>query len=188
MKVIKGKRVVLRPVTDRDYPLIRKWINAPEIAKYWYGRDKPRMLGWLKQHFRSIASDTNPCQSWLIEVTGIPIGYMYNTCYSDDDGEFTGRVELDILIGDTSKWGKGYGTDALITLMQHVFSEQRAERIFLTPRIINKRAIHVYEKAGFKKEGLLRHFEKFEGEWVDCVMMAILRSEFKKNITTYAKS
>lgn len=178
MKMIKGDRVVLRSVTSRDYPLIRKWINSPEVAKYWYGRDKPRTLEWLRQHFTSIAHDTNPSQSWLIEVEGAPIGYTYNTRYVHDDDEFSGRVELDILIGETAKWGKGFGTDALKTLVKYVFMHLNAERVFLTPRIGNKRAIHVYEKAGFRREGILRHFEKFEGKWVDCVMMSILRSEF----------
>lgn len=186
MQVFKGEKVTLRSITTKDYPAIHSWINHPEVAKYWYGKDKPRTLAWFEQHIRSIANDTNPCQSWMIEVEGTPIGFMYNTQYIHDDGEFTGRVELDILIGDTTRWGKGYGTDALVTLMQYVFSEQRAERIFLTPRIINKRAIHVYEKAGFKKEGVLRHFEKFEGEWVDCIMMSILSDEFKKKSKPYA--
>lgn len=51
--------------------------------------------------------------------------------------------------------------------MEFTPNTQGAERVFLTPRLINPRAIHVYEKVGFKREGVLRHFEKFEGQWIE---------------------
>jgi RimJ/RimL family protein N-acetyltransferase len=89
-------------------------------------------------------------------------------------------VELDIMIGDISQQGKGYGQDALKAMINYAFTQQKAERVFIMPRVTNKRAIHVYEKVGFKKEGVLRHYEKFEGLWIDSLMMAILRDEFKQ--------
>lgn len=90
-----------------------------------------------------------------------------------------GRVELDILIGDKTKRDKGYGSDALKATLNYAFNVQGAERVFIIPRTINPRAIHVYEKVGFKKEGVLRHHEKFEGKWIDSVMMSVLKDEFK---------
>lgn len=177
--LIKGEKVVLRPLHQGDFQILYKWINDPEIMKLWYGRDKPRSKEWVEKHFTSILEEKDPSQCWTIEVEGKPIGYIYNTPEKDGDtGEFNGRIELDILIGEKDEWNKGYGTDALLAMVNHAFSVQKAERVWLTPRSSNPRAIHVYEKVGFKQEGILRHFEKFEGKWINCVMMSLLKDEF----------
>jgi RimJ/RimL family protein N-acetyltransferase len=176
--MIKGKKVILRPVTEKDFTLLHKWINNPAVLGFWYGKDKLRSMKWVKDHFLSIIKNESNSSCWIIEVSGEPIGFMYNTICKDDD-KFTGRVELDILIGDDKKRGKGYGADALKAMIYYAFKVQKAQRVYLTPHIKNVRAIHVYEKVGFKKEGILRSFEKFEGKWIDCVMMSIIKGEFK---------
>lgn len=179
--MIKGKKVTLRPICQEDFPLLYKWINDPEVAKFWYGRDKPRSKDWVKKHFTAIVQGKDKSQCWIIEVLKKPIGFMYNTPEKEAGGTlFSGRIELDIMIGEKSEWGKGYGSDALKAMIRHAFIKQRAERVFIMPRVANTRAIHVYEKAGFKREGILRHYEKFEGKWIDCLMMSILKDEFKK--------
>lgn len=178
--MIQGKKVILRPAKKEDIPFFFTWINNPEIMGYWYGRDKPRTRAWTRKHFLPMIEGKGPSQCWIIEVEDKPIGFIYNTPSKDEDtGRFTGRVELDILIGDREEQGRGHGTDALKTMIAFAFEKQKAERVFLSPRASNQRAIHVYEKVGFKKEGILRHHEKFEGRWIDCLMMAILRDEFK---------
>lgn len=178
--MIKGKKVTLRPIQRKDFPFFHKWFNDPEVLAFWYGQDKPRSTDWIKKHFEPIINGKRASKGWIIEVRGKPIGYMYNTLEKNDEGEFTGRVEVDILIGEKNEWGKGYGTDALRAMIGYAFEKQKAERVFLMPRVDNKRAIHVYEKVGFKKEGIMRHFEKFEGRWIDSLMMSILKDEFKK--------
>lgn len=163
-----------------DFGVIYKWLNDPEVMQYWYGCDKPRSKEWIKKHYTPAIKGLKDWAYWMIELDGKPIGYICNTTERNDEGEFFGKVELDILIGDKSKWELGLGSDALKAMINYAFKTQQAERVFLVPRVINKRAIHVYEKVGFKKEGILRHNEKFEGKWVDNVIMSILREEFEK--------
>lgn len=176
--IIKGKKVILRPMKEDDFKLLFEWFNDPKVMQFWYGRDKPRSKHWIKTHFVPSIKGLRDWTYWIIEFEKQPIGYMCNTAVKDDDGKILGRVEIDILIGDKTKWGQGFGSDALKAMLNYVFKKQEAERAFLTPRLANKRAIHVYKKAGFKKEGILRHYEKFEGKWVDNVIMSILREEF----------
>jgi len=179
--MLKSKKVILRKIKQKDLPLLYQWINDPEIAKFWYGRDKPRSKDWVKKHFTSMIEGKSESQCFIIEVQNRPIGFMYNTPHKEDDGPgFSGRIELDIMIGEKDEWRKGYGTDALRTMIDYAFNKQKAERVYIIPRVSNTRAIHLYGKVGFKKEGILRHYEKFEGKWIDCLMMAILKREFKK--------
>lgn len=113
------------------------------------------------------------------QVAHFWFGVVFNTFETNDDNEFSGRVEIDIMIGDSDQWGKGYGADALNTMVRYCFDNLKAERVYLIPRNNNPRAVHVYEKVGFKKEGILRHWEKFEGEWIDGVIMAIIKEDYK---------
>jgi len=159
--MIKGKKVILRPVRKIDFPLLHKWINDPEIARFWYGQDKPRSQEWIEKHFTPMVEGKSESSCWIIEAEKA-LGFMYNTPQKEDDGEeFSGRVELDIMIGDSGEQGKGYGTDALRTMINYAFKKQKAERVFIMPRSNNKRAIHVYEKAGFKVEGTRENFNWF---------------------------
>lgn len=179
--MIKGKKVVLRKVKQKDLPLLYQWINDPEVAKFWYGRDKPRSRQWVKKHFTPMVQGKSESQCWMIELNKRPTGFMYNTPQKEDDGPgFSGRIELDIMIGEKNQWGKGYGSDAMRVMLEFAFSKQKAERVYVLARTSNTRAINFYEKIGFQKEGILRHFEKFEGKWTDSLMMAILKSEFEK--------
>ncbi|PIS09250.1 hypothetical protein COT75_02505 [Candidatus Beckwithbacteria bacterium CG10_big_fil_rev_8_21_14_0_10_34_10] len=178
--MIKGKKVVLRPINKQDFPILHQWINNPAVVSFWYGKDKLRSKKWVKDHFDVIIKGRTNSSCWMVEVKGQPIGFIYNNVNKDDDKKFIGRVELDILIGEDNQWGKGYGTDALKAMIKYAFEIQRAQRVYLTPHIKNIRAIHVYQKVGFKKEGVLRHFEKFEGQWIDCLMMSIIKKEYEK--------
>jgi RimJ/RimL family protein N-acetyltransferase len=51
--------------------------------------------------------------------------------------------------------------------------------VWIEARANNPRAVRAYEKVGFKKEGLLREEDYFDGRFVDCVRFGILKKEFK---------
>jgi RimJ/RimL family protein N-acetyltransferase len=74
--------------------------------------------------------------------------------------------------------GKGYGYDALVTVCRWAFDHLNLHRIELSADPHNTPALHIYEKCGFKREGLRReqHFEN--GSWHDEVVMGLLRSDF----------
>jgi len=71
--------------------------------------------------------------------------------------------------------GKGHG----ISMMQEIIELGKnwgLARIELSTAITNEKAIHLYEKIGFEKEGLLRKYTwlKSEGRFIDEVMMSYL--------------
>jgi len=180
MKTIQGDKVKLRPIHKDDVEILHKWINAPEVAGFWYGRDKPRSLNWVRKHFEKIIKGKDKSECWMIELESRPIGFMYNTLASDEEGNSKRRVELDIMIGEKKEWRKGFATDALRVMIKYAFEVQKAGRVFLTPLVRNKKAIDLYKKIGFKEEGVLRYFEEFEGKWEDFLMMSIIRPEYRR--------
>ena len=88
------------------------------------------------------------------------------------------KVELDIIIGPQTNLSKGLGTDALKTLMEHLFNSFDINKIIISARANNPRAIKAYQKVGFKKEGLLKEENYFKGEFVDYVIFGLLKRDF----------
>ena len=75
-------------------------------------------------------------------------------------GVFVGNIEFFNRKEDEAEWGivmttgmqnKGYGREATLRSIEYGFSEAGLRRIYLTVFVDNPRAIHVYEKCGFKE-------------------------------------
>jgi L-phenylalanine/L-methionine N-acetyltransferase len=71
--------------------------------------------------------------------------------------------------------GKGFGNEMLEEILD-LAQKRGFLRIELSTATINEKAIHLYEKMGFQKEGVLRNFcfLKSENRFLDEVMMAYL--------------
>jgi len=83
-----------------------------------------------------------------------------------------GEAELGIMIGNRDYWDRGYGTDAVTTLLNHIFSQTTFNRIHLKTLETNIRAHKCFEKCGFAPCGHLlkdgHHFllmEIFHHQW-----------------------
>ena len=71
--------------------------------------------------------------------------------------------------------GQGIGTALLKTLLDLADNWLMLERVELTVFADNHRAIHLYEKLGFEKEGLKRMTVIRNGQYADEYLMARLR-------------
>lgn len=76
--------------------------------------------------------------------------------------------------------GKGYGSAMMNEIIQYA-TQQRFLRIELSVSVTNLKAQHLYEKAGFEREGILRKYTYLQSEnkMVDEVMMAWLSEKIK---------
>ena len=77
-----------------------------------------------------------------------------------DTREFIGNIEFFNRTFDAAEWGivittkmqnKGYGKEALMRSVEYGFNELGLNSIFLSVYADNPRAVHVYEKCGFKE-------------------------------------
>mgnify|MGYP001821793565 FL=1 len=75
---------------------------------------------------------------------------------------------------------RGVGTEATRLLVMYVFDQiavPAVNRISLELYDFNPRAIAVYEKIGFVREGVLRQALFWDGEYHDAILMSMLRSD-----------
>jgi RimJ/RimL family protein N-acetyltransferase len=83
-------------------------------------------------------------------------------------------------IGERDAWGQGYGTEALHLALHYAFDELNLHRITLTVIAYNERAIALYERAGFQREGIFREFGQRDGTRYDMYLYGLLRPEWEK--------
>jgi RimJ/RimL family protein N-acetyltransferase len=109
------------------------------------------------------------------------------------EGRFVGEVvlnELDranqrsgfrISLAGPAVFGQGYGTEATRLLLAHAFDAMELHRVELEVYPFNPRAIRVYEKVGFRREGLRRESLFWEGAWFDAIQMGMLAGELVRS-------
>lgn len=175
---IKGEKIILIPIKPEEKDEFYKLATQTEGSKFWYG-ERGRVKetkenffqDWNDGYFDIVLPEKGQC-FWIV-VDEARIGQVN---YNEIDLK-NKKVEMDIIIGSEEKMGKGYGTDALKTLIKYLFDNFDINKIWIEARTNNPRAIKAYEKAGFKKEGLLRKEDYFEESFVDRVRFGILRNE-----------
>jgi len=81
-----------------------------------------------------------------------------------------GEAELGIMIGDRNYWDKGYGTNAIATLLNYIFQNTKLNRIYLKTLGSNTRAQKCFKKCGFT---LCRHLNR---DGYNFVLMELYRN------------
>lgn len=160
-----------------DYALVAHWLSDPRVLRWYEGRDQAFSIGDVMEKFapRAMADeDVRPC---IIHVAGKPAGYIQYYPVTDaadyelDDA--AGAWAFDLFLGEPALWGSGAGTRTLRAMARHVFENEGARIAVIDPRVANHRAVHSYEKAGFRRAKVLRAHERHEGALRDCWLMLI---------------
>jgi RimJ/RimL family protein N-acetyltransferase len=169
--MIGGGRVSLRPVEERDHPLIQRWQNDPEV---WWLMDyeAPFSLADIAASERRAVEEGFP---FIIEVEGRPIGRIgINNIRRRD------RIcSLYVFIGERDAWGKGLGTEAIDALLAHVFARLDLHQVELWSLAENERALRAYAHSGFIEEARLTERSWKDGRWFDRVLMSVTRERFE---------
>lgn len=177
--MLYGPRVTLRAMTPADYPRMTEFKNDAEVELLGGDQPRPRTLAAITEFFDKQALDKDSL-NFAIEVDGTFIG---------DIGLFhveqlSRTAEFGIGIGDRAYWSKGYGREAVALLVDYAFSMHNLRRIWLKTHATNERAIRSYLAVGFVEEGRQREHAWLHGQYVDLVMMGLMRSEWRPQFQT----
>jgi aminoglycoside 6'-N-acetyltransferase len=159
---LHGRIVTLRPVAEADLPALLAILDEPEVARWWRRDEWERV-------------DEDDAVTFAVVVDGAVVGCIQYAEETDPD-YFSAAV--DIFVG-TAAQGRGVGPDAMRTLITWLFGARGHHRLTVDPAAENRRAIHVYEKLGFRPVGVLRQYERVEdGVWRDALLMELLADDF----------
>ncbi len=175
LNLLSGSRVLLTNLSAADAPALARWQQDNEYlrlldAEAAFPKNEAMMAEWIRggqdrQHFLF---------GIRVQATDSLIGFV-------EVGEvlWTHRVSwLSVGIGERSYWGQGYGYEAVALALDFAFRELNLYRIQLTVFSYNERAIRLYEKLGFHREGVFREFMERDGERHDMYLYGLLRNEW----------
>ena len=80
-----------------------------------------------------------------------------------------------LFIGEPSAWNRGFGKDAIQTLVRFAFDEMNLVKLRINVFDYNERAKHVLESHGFIQEGRLRKDFYRDGTYHDLVILSVFR-------------
>ena len=175
--LLRGERVWLRPLEERDLPAYVAGINDSEVGG-WAGYRVPitveQAKGWLARH----ADQSRSGEGFFFTVCELGGDDFIGTVWFKEVNTWDQNAELAIYM-DRDHIGSGWGTDAQRTLLAFGFGTLGLERVWLTTMADNARAIRSYEKVGFRQEGVMRRSFRVRGVLTDSVVMSILREEWE---------
>lgn len=140
-------------------PIILKWFKEPHVLEFFYGEGLQNTLNNLDLYCQGINHNGHyEFNDWIAFNEGVPFGFLitsivegpfdpdddYNKWYVDGKQTMT----LDLLIGESNYLGKGFGLKMIEAFIINQFSG--VDYFLIDPEVKNERAIHVYQKAGFK--------------------------------------
>lgn len=136
-----------RPVSERDLPMIKRWLHAEHVARWW--PDASRQLAAIARHI-----DEPEVDPYVVDCDGRPIGYLQS--YDAHAGwtlggacdQPVGTRGIDQLIGEADMVGRGHGPRFIEAFCGALF-DAAVPRVITDPAPANTRAVRAYAKAGF---------------------------------------
>ncbi|CAM3586659.1 GNAT family N-acetyltransferase [Marinicrinis lubricantis] len=180
MFVYRHQDIAVRRLTEEDAPTLVKWLSDKRVLKYYEGRDRPHDLKRVLEHYFEQTSEVTPC---IVQYKSVDIGYIqfYPILVEELQiygySDFTESIYgMDQFIGEVDYWNRGIGTKLIQSMVTYLLEHEQADKIVMDPQAWNQRALHVYEKCGFRKVKLMPKHEWHEGEYRDCWLI-----EYDKN-------
>ena len=178
LRILEGEHIYLREVRLSDVnETYYRWMNDPEITRNIESRFFPNSIETLKEFVGEIARNRE-CAFFAIilkdekrHIGNIKIGPI----------NFIHRfADVGILIGEKDCWGRGLGTETIRIISEYAFSKLNLNKLTAGCYDQNIGSIKAFKKAGFSEEGIRKQQYFCDGQYVDDVILGLLRADFKK--------
>lgn len=172
---LQGENIILRAMGMQDAQLLFDMINDPDTERMLGGSSFPvskeSQNRWIEE--QKNRKDILRCIVAVKEDMEHGLGTVI---LSDIDSK-NGVAQVHIKMAKGQGRGKGYGTDALKTIVHYAFNELRLNCIYADVLEYNIPSQRLFEKCGFKKDGVLRSRVFKNGKYIDVFTYSILKSD-----------
>lgn len=175
--ILEGLLVDLVPLGDRFKVLEHRWENNE--SAFWSDVGDRQFLSrqviQRRQEERAARPGPGMGVGFGIQTKdGTPIGIFFV-------GDIKPHLRLAMLgaqIGEPDYWGGGYGTDALLLIVDYAFDWLDLHRLWLVTMSLNARVLRQMAKVGFTLEARQRQATLAENAWHDLIFFGLLREEW----------
>jgi len=139
----------LRPATEADLPMLRRWLRTPEVVRWWGDPEEQAVLleGDLREPLMVMR---------IVQLDRMPFAYAQDyDVGSWPQPQFAhlpkGSRAIDAFIGEAGMIGRGHGSQFL-RLLAIELRQQGAPVVAIDPDLDNWRARRAYHRAGFRED------------------------------------
>ena len=170
-----GDTVYLRPLEQDDVPDLVQWLNDARVTRTLTLR-WPVGMSQQEAQIDSLYDDPSTLRLGIaLKADNRLIGSV--GLHAIDP--IHRRATFGIMIGAIDAWGQGYATEASRLIIAAGFDRLNLNRIELDVYPFNPAARHIYEKLGFRVEGVKRQYHYLDGVYHDVACMGMLRSDWE---------
>jgi UDP-4-amino-4,6-dideoxy-N-acetyl-beta-L-altrosamine N-acetyltransferase len=162
----------LRALTSKDAEITWQWRNLPAMKYFFAGHPFPVNYEKEAKWLESTLLQNTPHSYFGVEFDGKLVGI---TSLRNIDS-LNRQAEFAIFIIEA----RGLGQDATNQTLTFAFQDLGLERVWLKVMADNAAALKLYNRCGFVEEGIMRKSVFKSGQFVDQIMMSVLREEFLK--------
>ncbi|EFN90706.1 GNAT family protein [Prevotella amnii] len=170
-------RIYLRALEEDDYITSVSWRNDNSITsllgggKYFVSKQIER--SWVQ---KAINDNLNIRLAICTIESNLYIGNIYLT----EIDYINRKANTQILIGNHKFWNCGYGTEAMLLLLDYAFNHKNLHKVQAIVLKDNIASLKMHKKLGYIEEGLLRENIYKDGKYKDQVILSLLKSEYKE--------
>jgi RimJ/RimL family protein N-acetyltransferase len=173
---LETERLLLRCLREPDLATFLAYRNDPEVARYqdWEGYTEAEARAMIQPMGREEPFVPNEWFQVGVELkeTGELVGDLgFRITEDGKQGEIGYTLARE-------HWGKGYATEAVSRLLDHVFGVLGLHRVYAIVDQENAPSAAVLERVGLRREGAFVENAWFKGRWASEFLYATLRKEW----------
>ena len=170
--MISGEHVILRAFEREDAERCYRWMNDPNIVRTLKSRYPiafQNELEWLGRAMEPSSTERHFAIERRDDRTHVGNASIHDIDWVSRTGWFG------LFIGEPTAWNRGFGTDAIRTMVRFAFDEMNLVKLRINVFDYNEKAKHVLTAQGFVAEGKLQRDFFREGSYHDLVIFSVFR-------------
>lgn len=171
---LKGRKTLLRPLDkERDLEACQRWINDPDVNQYLKIFRPITPTGEAKWFDQLEEREDIVLAIETLDTKFIGTMGLHKINWKDRVAT-TGS-----LIGEKDYWGKGYGTDAKMALLNYAFNTLNLRKICSSVLEFNERSLNYNLRCGYQIEGRRRRQVFKNGRYWDEILLGLFKEEWE---------
>lgn len=142
-------RVRLRRLEPQDHDLLSEWFSEPESCRLAFGvdTDDETLKSMAQEYLQDLRSDSQGVLLITAPQEQATIGFLRYKLFRQDRRSL---ARVGILLGSSNRRGRGYGIEAMQTLLAYLFQQRAIDLVELDTAHFNVAAQRCFLSCGFQ--------------------------------------
>jgi aminoglycoside 6'-N-acetyltransferase len=177
--VLVTQRLTIRRFRPEDAAAFAAYRSDPEIARY-QGWTTPFTLVQARRFIAELAAShpDTPGGWFQFAVTESVSGELLGDVAAGTDGDDPRLAEVGFTFARAHQ-GRGYATEALTAVLDHLLRGRGKHRVSATCDARNAASVALLERVGMRREAHHLQNAWWHGEWTDEYVYAVLADEWR---------